>query len=60
MFKEIGIKIIYICEYIGDPKRANIMFEGQENVLYNFFTSPENKPIAEASGHIYEVTKITK
>ena len=36
------------------------MFEGPENVLYNIFNSPETKPIVEASGHIYEETKITR
>ena len=36
------------------------MFEGPENVLYNIFTNPETNPIVEASGHIYEETKITR
>ena len=36
------------------------MFEGLENILYNIFISPETKPIVEASGHIYEETKITR
>ena len=60
MFKEMGVKTFYIGESMGDPKRATVMFEGPENVLYNIFTSPETKPIVEASGHIYEETKITR
>ena len=59
MFKEMGIKTFYIGESMGDPKRATVMFEGPKNVLYKIFTSPETKPIVEASGHIYEETKIT-
>ena len=60
MFKEMGVKTFYIGECIGDSKRATVMFEGPENVLYNIFISPETKPIVEASGHIYEGTKITR
>ena len=60
MFKEMGTKTFYIGECIGDPKRANVMFEGPENVLHNIFISPETKPIVEASGHIYEETKIIR
>ena len=59
MFKEMGVKTFYIGESIGDSKRATVMFEGQEN-FYNIFTSPATKPIVEASGHIYEGTKITR
>ena len=58
--KEMGVKTFYIGECIGDSKRATVMFEGPENVLYNIFISPETKPIVEASGHIYEGTKITR
>ncbi len=36
------------------------MLEGTENVIRNIFISPEIKPIVEASGHIYEETKITR
>ena len=36
------------------------MFEGPENIIYNIFINPETKPIVEASGHIYEETKITR
>ena len=45
MFKEMGIKTFYIGECIGDSKRATVMFEGSENVLYNIFISPETTPI---------------
>ncbi len=54
MFREMGVKTFYIGDYIGDSKRATLMFEGPENVLYNIFISPETKPIVMASGHIYE------
>ena len=29
-------------------------------VLYEIFTSPDTKPIVEASGHVYEGTVITR
>ena len=45
MFKEMGVKTFYIGECIGDSKRATVMFEGPENVLYNIFISPKTKPI---------------
>ena len=60
IFKEIGVKTFYIGECIRDSKRATVMFEGPENVLYNIFTNPETKPIVEASVHIYEETKNTR
>ena len=60
IFREMGVKNYYIGEYIGDSKRATVMFEGPENILYNIFINPETKPIVEASGHIYEKTKITR
>ena len=58
--KKWVLKFLYIGEFIGDSKRATVMFEGPENVLYNIFISPKTKPIVEASGHIYEETKITR
>ncbi len=57
MFREMVVKTFYIGECMGDSKRATVMFEGPENVLYNIFISPETKPIVEASDHIYEETK---
>ena len=60
MFKEMGIKTFYIGKSSDDPKRATVMFQGLENVLYNIFINPETKPIVEASGHIYEGTIITR
>ncbi len=45
MFREMGVKTFYISECIGDSKRATVMFEAPENVLYNIFISPETKPI---------------
>ncbi len=36
------------------------MFQGSENVLFDIFNNPQTKPIVEASGHIYEETKINR
>ena len=60
MFKEMGVKILYIGRSLDDPKRATVMFQGSKNVLYDIFVNPETKPIVEASGHIYEGTKINR
>ena len=60
MFKKIAVRTFYIEQYKDDPKRATVMFEGPEDVLYDIFTNPETKPIVEASGHIYEATTITR
>ena len=60
MFKEMGVKTFYIGKSLDDPKRATVMFQGSINVLYDIFINPETKPIVEASGHIYEGTKITR
>ena len=47
-----------VCK--DDPKRATVIFQGPEAVLYNIFVNPETKPIVEASGHVYEGTLITR
>ena len=60
MFNEMGVKTFYIGKSLDDPTRASVMFQGPENVLYDIFINPETKPIVEASGHIYEGTKITR
>ena len=60
MFTEMGVKIFYIGKSLNESKRAAVMFQGPENVLYAIFINPETKPIVEASGHIYEETKITR
>tara|TARA_Y100001968_G_scaffold14763_1_gene11879 strand:+ start:95 stop:298 length:204 start_codon:yes stop_codon:yes gene_type:complete len=57
MFKEMGVKTFYVGECIGDSKRVTVIFRGAKNGLHNIFTSPETKPIVEASSHIYEETK---
>ena len=59
MFKEIGVKIFCISKLLDEPKRATVIFQGPENVLYDIFMNPQTKPIIEASGHIYAGTKIT-
>ena len=60
MFHEMGVKIFYLGKSLDDPAKATVMFQGPENVLYDIFINPETKPIVEASGHIYEGTKITR
>ena len=60
MFKEMGVKTFYIGKSLDDPKIATVIFQGPENTLYDIFMNAETKPIVEASGHIYEGTKITR
>ena len=60
MFAQMGVKTFYIGVSKDDLKRATVMFQGPENVLYDIFTSPDTKPIVEASGHVYEGTVITR
>ena len=60
MFYEMGVKTFYLEKSLDDPKRATVMFQSPENVLHDIFINPETKPIVEASGHIYEGTKITR
>ena len=60
MFKEMGVKTFYIGKSLDDPQSATVIFQGPENTLYDIFMNLETKPIVEASGHIYEGTKITR
>ena len=60
MFNEMGVKTFYLGKSLDDPTRATVMFQGPKNVLYDIFKNPETRPIVEASGHIYEGTKITR
>ena len=60
MFNEMGVKTFYIRKSLDDSQRATIIFQGPKNVFYDIFMNPETKPIVEASGHIYEGTKITR
>ena len=59
MFNKMGVKTFYFGKSLDDPTRATVMFQGSENVLYDIFINPETKLIFEASGHVYEGTKIT-
>ncbi len=54
------LKIISIGKSLEDPKRATVMFQGPVNTCYDIFVNPETKSIVEASGHIYEGTKINR
>ena len=60
MFRDMGVKRFFIGKSLDNPKRATVIFQGPENVLYDIFMNPETKPIVEASGHIYAGTKITR
>ena len=60
MFNEMGVKTFYIRKSLDDSQRATVIFQGPKNVFYDIFMNPETKPIVEASGHIYEGTKITR
>ena len=60
LFAELGVKTFFIGVCKDDSKRATVMFQGPEDLLYNIFTNPETKPIVEASGHVYEGTVITR
>ena len=60
MFKEMGVKTFYIGKSLDEPHRATVIFQGPEQILFDIFMNPETKPIVEASGHIYEGTKITR
>ncbi len=33
MFKGMGVKIFFISKSLDDPQRANVIFQGLENVL---------------------------
>ena len=54
----MAIKTFYIGKSLDDPKKATVMFQDSKIVLYDFFIYPKTKPVFEASGHLYEGTKI--
>ena len=60
MFAEMGVKIFYIGVGRSDNRRATVMFQGPENVLFDIFINPETKPVVEASGHVYDGTVVTR
>ena len=60
MFAEMGVKTFYVGVCKDDPRRATVMFQGPENVLYDIFSNPETKLTVEASGHIYDGTVVTR
>ncbi len=45
MLEEIRVKIFYMGKSMEDPKRATLMFQGAENVLYDIFTNPKIKKL---------------
>ena len=60
IFKEMGVKTLFIVRWLVDSQRETLIFQGPENVLNDIFMNPETKPIVEASVNIYEGTKITR
>ena len=52
MFKEMGFKTFYIRKSLEDKKRASVIFQGQDNVLYDIFIGSETKTIVEASVNV--------
>tara|TARA_Y100001978_G_C23388321_1_gene288809 strand:- start:120 stop:338 length:219 start_codon:yes stop_codon:yes gene_type:complete len=59
MFKDMGVKNFFIGKSLEDLKRATVIFQGQNNVLFYIFNNSESKPIVEASGPISKGTIIT-
>ena len=57
MFKEIGVKTLYIGKSLDDPQRATLIFLGPENVLSDILMNQETKSIVEALGHNYAAKK---
>ena len=43
MFKEMGVKTFYIGQCKDDPKRATVMLERPENVLYDILYQARDK-----------------
>ena len=54
------VRTFYIGISLDEPQGAPIIFQGTKNALYDIFMNTETKTIFEASGHIYESTKITR
>ena len=54
------LRFFFLGKSLDDPTSATVMFQGPKNVLYDIFINPQTKLIVEASGHIYEGTKITR
>ena len=52
------VKTFYIGKSLDNPLIAILIFQGSKNVLYDILIKTEIKEIVEASGHIYESTRI--
>ena len=48
IFKKRGVKNFYIGKSLDDSKRATVMFQGSQNVLYGIFINPKTILIIEA------------
>ena len=57
MFKEMGVKTFYIGKSIDDPKRATVIFQGPENVLYDIFMNPKQNLLLKLQGIFMRVQK---
>ena len=60
MFAQMGVNLFYLGVCKDNPKRATVMFQGPQDVLYDIFMNPDTKPVVEASGHVYDGTVITR
>ena len=52
------VNTFYQGKSLNDPQIATVIFLRPENVLCDIFMNPETKLIVEASGYLYESTKI--
>ena len=60
MFKEMGVKTLYIGGSLVDSQRSTLIYQVPENVLLDNFINLETKPTVEALGDIFEGTKINR
>ena len=45
IYREMDVKTFYIGKSLKDPKRATVMFQGTNNVLFDIFNNPETKVV---------------
>ena len=50
MFKEMGIKTIYVGKSLDNPQRLTVIFQGPDNVPYDIFMDPEIKLFLKLQG----------
>ena len=57
IFKEMGVKTFYIGKSLDDPKRATVIFQGLENVLYDIFMNLKLNLLLKLQGIFIRVQK---